>query len=469
MRRKTLVPDIIRALNNYSQSKIYGLLLAGLLSAEFSGIAASGSPDKIEFNRDIRPILSQNCFACHGADSASRKAGLRLDHFEDATAPRKDVSPAIVPGKPDASEMMRRILTTDEDDLMPPPDSHKILTAEQKDLLKRWIADGAKYQAHWALLAPERSTLPKVKNKKWVKNPIDNFVLARLEQEKLKPAPEADRRTLARRVSLDLTGFRRRPRKSKHSSTINRPMPTNNSSTANWLRRNGASIAAATGSTPPATPTRTAFTSTTIARCGRTAIGSSKRSTATCRSTSSRSSTWPATCCRSRRSTSKSRSGFNRCNITTSEGGAIDEEYHVLYARDRTETTSQVWLGLTAGCAVCHDHKFDPLSQKEFYELSAFFNNTTQKAMDGNIKDTPPVVVVPNRTDRPRWEASCLTTRKWRKRKSKVGANCAATISTVWLANATAGIFRDGYAEVDLRILLRRFDDGRQSALPTSR
>src|SRR5882724_10598686 len=162
---------------------------------------ASGS---IEFNRDIRPIISENCFACHGTDSASRKAGLRLDRPEDATAPRKDSQPAIVPGKPDASLLIQRINASDPDDIMPPVKSHKVLTAQQKDLLKRWIAAGAQYQPHWSLIAPKRPALPTVQNRRWVRNPIDYFILARLEQAGLQPAPEADRRTLARRLSLDL-------------------------------------------------------------------------------------------------------------------------------------------------------------------------------------------------------------------------------------------------------------------------
>ena len=132
-------------------------------------------------------------------------------------------------------------------------------------------------------------------------------------------------------------------------------------------------------------------------------MGHQRRSTKTCRLTNSPSKISPAICCRTRPPTQKIGSGFNRCNITCNEGGAIDDEYYVLYARDRTETTSQVWLGLTAGCAVCHDHKFDPLTQKDFYSLSAFFNNTTQKAMDGNIKDTPPVMVIPKPEDEKRW------------------------------------------------------------------
>jgi len=159
------------------------------------------------YNRDVRPILSENCFPCHNADSAAHKANLRLDRFEDAILPRKDSQPAIVPGKPQESALVSRITATDPDDIMPPTKTHKVLTAEQKELLKQWIAGGAKYQPHWSLIAPTRPKLPEVQNRRWVRNPIDVFILARLEKEGLAPAPEADRRTLARRVSLDLTGL----------------------------------------------------------------------------------------------------------------------------------------------------------------------------------------------------------------------------------------------------------------------
>ncbi|MGZ5568643.1 MAG: DUF1549 domain-containing protein, partial [Limisphaerales bacterium] len=172
--------------------------------------ALSPASKSIEFNRDVRPILSENCFPCHGTDSASRKGGLRLDRFEDATAPAKDGKIAIVPSKCDASELVRRINATD-DDQMPPKKTKKILTAAQKDLLKQWIVAGAKYQPHWSYIPPQKPIVPEVKNKNWIKNPIDNFILARLETEKLKPNAEADRRTLARRVSLDLTGLPPRP------------------------------------------------------------------------------------------------------------------------------------------------------------------------------------------------------------------------------------------------------------------
>src|SRR6266545_1926110 len=157
----------------------------------------------IEYNRDIRPILAENCFACHGADSAARKASLRIDRHDDAVA-----AAAIVPGKPTESEMIKRILMEDDDkELMPPRKTNKKLKPEQKELLKKWVAAGAEYQPHWSFIPPTRPAVPAVKDKSWVQNPIDNFVLAKLEAAGLKPAPEADRRTLARRLSLDLTGL----------------------------------------------------------------------------------------------------------------------------------------------------------------------------------------------------------------------------------------------------------------------
>src|SRR5262252_1619663 len=140
-----------------------------------TGVATAES--RIEFNRDVRPILSENCFPCHGADSAARKASLRLDRFEDAIAPRKDSQPAIVPGKPEASELVRRINAPDPDDIMPPAKTHKVLKPDQKELLRNWIAAGAQYQPHWSLIAPKRPELPVVQNHRWVRNPIDYFIL----------------------------------------------------------------------------------------------------------------------------------------------------------------------------------------------------------------------------------------------------------------------------------------------------
>jgi hypothetical protein len=366
--------------------------------------AMTSAMDTIAFNRDIRPILSENCFPCHGADSAARKANLRLDRFEEAIAPRKDSKPAIVPGKPQASALVYRINASDPDDVMPPPKTHKVLTAQQKDLLQGWISAGAKYEPHWSLIPPTKVGSPEVHNRRWVRNPIDDFILARLEQEGLQPAPEADRRTLARRVSMDLVGLP--PTPEEVEKFVNDPAPAAYErlvdellasphwgehrarywlDAARYADTHGIHIDDYREIWPyrdwviKAFNQNMRFDEFTIEQLAGDLLPNATLE-------------------------QKIGSGFNRCNITTSEGGAIDDEYYALYTRDRTETTSQVWLGLTAGCAVCHDHKYDRLTQKEFYAMSAFFNNTTQKAMDGNVKDTPPVVVVPSSSDRGRWD-----------------------------------------------------------------
>nr|MCU0978624.1 DUF1549 domain-containing protein [Pirellulaceae bacterium] len=164
--------------------------------------AAAAADPSIQYNREVRPILADACFKCHGPDSASRAADLRLDQRDAAVD-----AGAIVPGKPDESEAIRRVLSTDADEVMPPPDQQHQLTAEQKQVLQRWVAAGAEYQPHWSYIAPVRPPLPAVKGAAWVRNPIDAFVLAKLEEHGLEPAAEADRRTLARRLSMDLTGL----------------------------------------------------------------------------------------------------------------------------------------------------------------------------------------------------------------------------------------------------------------------
>ena len=419
----TLVPIFRRASTAF-------ILAAGMSAA----VAASA---KIEYNRDVRPILSENCFPCHGPDSASRKGNLRLDHFENAIAPRKDSQPAIVPGKPAQSELVHRINATDPDDIMPPTKTHKVLKRSEKELLAKWIAEGAKYEPHWSLIAPKRPALPKVHNTRWVRNPIDYFVVARLEQARLKPAPEADRRTLIRRVSLDLTGLPPSPEEVENFVADKSPdayekVVDRLLASPRWGEHRGRYWldAARYGDTHGihidnfreiwsyrdwvinALNANMPFDQFTLEQLAGDLLPNATLD-------------------------QKIASGFNRCNITTSEGGAIDEEYLVLYARDRTETTSQVWLGLTTGCAVCHDHKFDPLPQKEFYSLSAFFNNTTQKAMDGNVKDTPPIVVVPAAGDRADWE-KLSGERKAGQKRMDGRKEVARADFNAWLTNASA-------------------------------
>ncbi len=385
----------------YRLTRFLRRVCAGLmLGCGLLGMSALSAADKLEYNRDIRPILNENCFACHGADSAARKADLRLDRREKATE-----GMVIIPGKPQESELVLRILSADPEEQMPPPATKKTLTAEQKEKLQRWIAEGAEYQPHWSFIAPQRPALPAVKDAAWVRNPIDQYVLAKLEANGLTPAPEADRRTLARRLSLDLTGLPPAPElvdkfindkspdayekfvekllespgwgehRARYWLDAARFADTHGIHFDNyreiWAYRN--SVIAAFNRNQP-------FDQFTIEQIAGDLLPN-------------------------RTLDQQIASGFNRCNITTSEGGTIPEEYLVLYTRDRTETVSQVWMGLTTGCAVCHDHKFDPISQREFYEMAAFFNNTTQNAMDGNVKDTPPIIVVPQPEDRARWEA----------------------------------------------------------------
>jgi len=409
-------------------------------------LSVSAAERPLEYNRDVRPILADNCFKCHGPDSAARKAELRLDHRDVALS-----AGAIVPGKPEESELVRRIFSADPDEQMPPPASHKKLTAAQKEILHRWIADGAAYQPHWSFIAPKRPAVPKVKNGAWPRNPIDHFVLAQLEAAGLQPAAEADRRTLARRLSLDLTGLPPTPELveafiNDQSANAYEVLVDRLLASKHWGEHRGrywldyARYADTHGIhfdnyremwsyrdwVIKAFNENMPFDQFTIENLAGDLLPNATLDQLV-------------------------GSGFNRCNITTNEGGIIDEEYRVLYTRDRTETTSQVWLGLTAGCAVCHDHKFDPLSQREFYELAAFFNNTTQGARDGNVKDTPPIVLVPSAVDRPRYAAveSELKLARQRLEERKAGARAEFD---KWLTTASASAVAATLPSSDLHL-----------------
>jgi hypothetical protein len=356
--------------------------------------------DKPQYNRDVRPILAENCFACHGPDKMARKGKLRLDVRDEAIK-----AGALVPGKPEESGLVERIFTSDKRDLMPPVKSHKKLTQAQKDVLRAWVAGGAEYQAHWSFIPPVRVAPPAVKDTAWVRNPIDRFILARLEKHGLAPAPEAARRTLARRAALDLIGLPPAPgdveafvadhRPDAYERYVDRLLAS-----PFWGEHRGrywldySRYADTHGIHFDNFREIWAYRDLVI----RTFNRNEPYDQFTVEQLAGDLLPNPTL-------DQRVASGFNRCNITTNEGGVIPEEYLVLYTRDRTETVSQVWLGLTAGCAVCHDHKLDPITQREFYRLAAFFNNTTQIAMDGNIKDTPPTVLVPRAEDWQHWQA----------------------------------------------------------------
>jgi len=376
----------------------HGIAILALLTVAI----ARGSAAELSFNRDVRPILSDKCFQCHGFDPKARKADRRLDIPEGATAEIEGVR-AIVPGDLKKSDAWERIISTDKDEVMPPPKSHKTLSAPEKEILKRWIEQGAKYQKHWSFEPPQRAPLPEVHDQAWARNPIDAFVLAGLEHAGLKPAPEADRRTLARRVALDLTGLPPKPEEVEAFVNDTAPdayeklvarlmaMPqwgehrgrywldaaryadTHGIHIDNyremWPYRDWV-IAAFNRNMP--------FDQFTVEQIAGDLLPSPTRDQLIA-------------------------TGFHRCNATTSEGGTIDEELLALYANDRVTTTSWVWLGLTANCAACHDHKFDPITQKDFYSMAAFFRNTTQPPKDGNVKDTKPVIYLPPAEDEKRF------------------------------------------------------------------
>ena len=371
-----------------------------LVAASTAAYAATAS---VDFQKEVRPILSNACFQCHGFDQGSRMAGLRLDVKDGAFAERK-TGRVIVPGDPKASLLWQRVDHENASKRMPPAYSHKSITPEQKATLKRWIEQGAPWTEHWAFAAPIRRDPPQVQNQDWPRNPIDRFILAKLEASNLSPAPEADRRTLARRLAFDLTGLPPDPQvvdaflkdnsPSAYETLVDRfmAMPQWGEHRARfWLDAaryadtHGIHIDNFREMWPyrdwviRAFNQNKKFDQFTVEQIAGDLLPNRTLDQ------------WVA-------------SGFHRCNATTNEGGVIPEEFEAIYAKDRVDTTGTVFLGLTVGCATCHDHKFDPILQKEVYQLAAFFRNTTQKVMDGNIRNTPPIIFVPPAGEEARWE-----------------------------------------------------------------
>jgi mono/diheme cytochrome c family protein len=348
----------------------------------------------VDFNRQILPILSENCFACHGPDASKRKAKLRLDTKEGAFAELRSGGRAIVPGKSADSALVERITSDDPTSIMPPPKTGKRLTAVQIDLLKRWIDQGAKWSQHWAFVPPVRPALPKVGAASWPSNGIDYFILARLEKEGLKPSPEADRVTLIRRVTLDLTGLPPTPEEvdafladrspEAYEKVIDRLLRSSRygeHAARYWLdaARYGDTHGLHLDNYREMWPYRDwvikAFnTNLPFDRFIVEQLAGDLLPGATLEQ--------------------QVASGFNRCHVTTSEGGSIEEEVYVRNVVDRVDTLGTVFLGLTTGCARCHDHKYDPITQKDYYSLFAFFNSCDEGALDGNAARYPPIVRV---------------------------------------------------------------------------
>lgn len=355
--------------------------VAALLLLAAQGIRAEQPlPAVVEFNRDIRPILSDNCFACHGPDKSQRKADLRLDTEEGALA-EAGAGKAITPGKPGDSEVLKRIAHGDAKKRMPPAKFGKQLTARETELLRRWIEQGAKWQKHWSLIAAQKPQLPIVDKLSGPRNGIDHFILARLEQEKIAPAAEADRRTLVRRLTFDLTGLPPTPEEMDAAL---------NDQSAEWYEKVVDRLLASKHYGE-----RMALYWLDLVRFADTAgyhsdnhrevtlyrdyvikaFNSNKRFdrfTAEQLAGDLLPNAGPE---------ERIASGYNRLLMTTEEGGAQAKEYTAKYAADRIRNVSSVWLGTTLGCTECHDHKFDPYSTKEFYRFAAFFADVSEVAV----------------------------------------------------------------------------------------
>lgn len=353
-------------------------------------------PERVEFNRDVRPILSDTCYQCHGPDQAKRQANLRLDLEEAALADLGDRF-AIVRGDPAKSELVRRITTSDAHERMPPADSGKVLSSRQIEILRRWVEQGAAWQGHWSLLAPARPEVPPVENNALVRNPIDAFVLARLKQVGISPSHEADKPTLIRRVTLDLTGvpptpaevdayladeaadaFERVVDRLLQSTRYGERMATRWLDAARYADTNGYQsdgerfmwrwrdwVIDAYNQNMP-------FDQFTIEQLAGDLLPDATLD-------------------------QRIASGFNRNHRGNAEGGIIPEEYAAEYVVDRVDTTATVWLGLTLGCARCHDHKFDPVTQREFYQLFAYFNSVPEKGRAIKFGNSPPMIKAPTR------------------------------------------------------------------------
>jgi hypothetical protein len=356
------------------ESRILG---AGLIAVNLAFIVplSFAEPPPVEFNRDIRPILSDKCFACHGFDAKTREAKLRLDTVEGAYELRKGTR-AIKPGDLEHSEVWHRISSTDADEVMPPPESNKHLTEREKRLLKRWIGEGAKYEPHWSFVPPRKTKPPVVTSPASVRNPIDSFIQSRLKQKGLKPAPEAGRATLIRRVTLDLTGLPPTPEELDHffkdaspdayEHLVDRLLSTRGYAerrAQDWLdlARYADTRGFADDKMREIWPYRDwvvralhanmPFDQFTIEQLAGDMLPNANDE-------------------------QRLATGFHR-NAPQARGQTYpEEEYRLKGVADRVNTTGKVWLGLTMECAECHDHKFDPISQRDYYSLFAIFNNT---------------------------------------------------------------------------------------------
>ena len=382
--------------NGFSLRRLKLALLSTAICLSSACWASDPGSDAVLFNRDIRPILSDRCYACHGPDKANRKTNMHFDTEEGAFTALNGGGFAVVRGDPSKSVMLQRISSDNQGFRMPPAYmGYAKLPDKEVDLIRRWIEQGAKWQLHWSFIPPESAPRPQVMHTAWPRNPIDYYVLAHLEHDGLTPSPEADRATLIRRVTLDLTGLPPTPAEvdaflSDHSpgayeKVVDRVLssPRYGENMA-WQWLDAARCADTNGYQSDgvrnmwrwrdwvidAYNRNMPFNQFTVQQLAGDMLPHATRDQIIA-------------------------TGFNRNHRTSAEGGIIDEEFRVAYVVDRVDTTSSVWLGLTVGCARCHDHKFDPILQKEYYQLFSYFNNVPEKGFVYNWGNEEPYIQAP--------------------------------------------------------------------------
>ncbi|MCW5556351.1 MAG: DUF1549 domain-containing protein, partial [Verrucomicrobiae bacterium] len=352
--------------------------------------AAEGPKDRVDFNFEVRPLLSDRCFSCHGPDEKSRKARLRLDQREGLFEPRKDGHQVVVPGSSEKSELVRRLFTTDPDDVMPPAESHLELTGAEKELLRRWVEQGAAWSDHWAFTPIRKPELPAVTRSEWASRPLDRFVLSRLERAGLAPSPEAGRERWLRRVTLDLTGLP--------------PTPDEVSAFVADASSNAHEVVVDRLLASPAYGERLASDWLDLARYADTygyqadverdmspwrdwVVDAFNRNLPY-----DQFLTWQLAGDLLPGATEEQilATAFNRLHRQTNEGGSIEEEFRNEYVSDRVHTMGTAFLGLTLECSRCHDHKYDPISQRDYYSLSAFFNNIDESGLYSHFTAATP-------------------------------------------------------------------------------
>ena len=372
------------------------LAVAAIIAAAsscFNNKSSDKLPDKISYNFHIRPILSDKCFKCHGPDGSKREAQLRLDIAERAFAPLKETKGAfaIVAGKPEESELYKRISSTDTSYMMPEPSSHLgALTENEIRLFKKWIQQGAKYETHWAFVVPQKNALPKISDKDWVKNEIDYFVLQKLDEKNLSPNEEADKERLLKRAALDITGlppsvelmdkFLNDKSANAYEKIVDElmSMPQYGEKMAvHWL--DVARYADSYGYQDDNIRTQWPWRDWVIHAFNKNIPYD-------------QFITWQVAGDMLPNATKEQMlaTGFFRNHKYTEEGGVIEEEYRIEYVLDKTKTFSKGILGLTVECAQCHDHKYDPFKQKDYYSLFAFFNNTKEIGYEGDVSQSKP-------------------------------------------------------------------------------